>query len=56
MSGRTTTSPRAFPKTNKFLAFWEAKLHGKLFRITVTHKDLVGPADLSAVDGEFKLQ
>jgi uncharacterized protein Usg len=48
-------APR-FPELNKFLAFWQAKLDGKLFRITVTHKDLIGPADLSAVSGEFRLQ
>ena len=45
-----------FPVLNKFLAFWQAKLDGKLFRITVAHKDLIGPADLSAVSGEFRLQ
>ena len=48
-------APR-FPELNKFLAFWQAKLDGKLFRITVAHKDLIGPADLSAVSGEFRLQ
>jgi uncharacterized protein Usg len=48
-------APR-FPELNKFLAFWQAKLDGKLFRITVAHKDLIGPAELSAVSGEFRLQ
>lgn len=48
-------APR-FPELNKFLAFWQATLDGKLFRITVSHKDLIGPADLSPVSGEFRLQ
>jgi uncharacterized protein Usg len=45
-----------FPELNKFLAFWKEKLDGTLFRITVSHSALIGPADLSAVSGEFRLQ
>jgi len=30
-------------------------MDGKLLRITVTHKELIGPADLSAINGEFHL-
>jgi uncharacterized protein Usg len=48
-------APR-FPELNRFLAFWQASLDGKLFRVTVSHKDLIGPADLEAVSGEFMLQ
>ena len=47
-------APR-FPELNRFLDFWQAKLDGKLFRVTVSHKDLIGPADLRAVGGEFRL-
>jgi uncharacterized protein Usg len=44
-----------FPELNKFLTFWQAKLEGALYRVTVAHKTLLGPADLRAVGGEFRL-
>jgi uncharacterized protein Usg len=45
----------SFPELNKFLIFWQTKLDGALFRVTVAHKALVGPADLRAIGGEFRL-
>jgi uncharacterized protein Usg len=47
-------APR-FPELNRFLDFWQAELDGKLYRVTVSHKDLIGPADLRAVGSEFRL-
>jgi uncharacterized protein Usg len=47
-------APR-FPELNKFLEFWVRTLDGPLFRVTVAHNTLIGPADLKAVDGEFRL-
>ena len=47
-------APR-FPELNKFLDFWARSLDGPLFRVTVAHKTLIGPADLKAVNGEFRL-
>ena len=47
-------APR-FPELNRFLEFWVRTLDGPLFRVTVAHKTLIGPADLKAVDGEFRL-
>jgi uncharacterized protein Usg len=47
-------APR-FPELNKFLEFWARTLEGPLFRVTVAHNALIGPADLKAVDGEFRL-
>ncbi len=44
-----------FPELNRFLAFWEAKLEGLLYRVTVCHKALIGPAELKVIDGEFRL-
>ncbi|HEV2571343.1 MAG TPA: aspartate-semialdehyde dehydrogenase [Beijerinckiaceae bacterium] len=44
-----------FPELNRFLQFWRAKLEGTLFRITVSHQDLIRPAELKAVSGEFRL-
>lgn len=44
-----------FPELNRFLAFWEAKLDGALYRVRVAHHALIGPAELKAVSGEFRL-
>jgi hypothetical protein len=38
-----------------FLAFWEAKLEGPLFAVTVAHSKLLKPAELRTVDGVFRL-
>ena len=45
----------SFPELNKFLAFWQTKLEGALYQVTVAHKALIGPAHLRAVGGEFRL-
>jgi uncharacterized protein Usg len=47
-------APR-FPVLNKFLAFWERTLDGKLHSIEVAHQRLVGPAELRAVGGVWAL-
>jgi uncharacterized protein Usg len=44
-----------FPELNRFLLFWQAKLEGLLYKVTVCHKTLVGPAELKAVGSEFRL-
>lgn len=44
-----------FPALKDFLAFWEAKLEGPLFAVTVAHSKLIKPAELRAVDGVFRL-
>jgi uncharacterized protein Usg len=44
-----------FPKLQEFLAFWQAKLDGPLFAVTVAHSRLIKPADFRAVDGVFRL-
>jgi uncharacterized protein Usg len=45
----------SFPELNRFLMFWQAKLEGLLYRVTVCHRALIGPAELKPVDGEFRL-
>jgi uncharacterized protein Usg len=45
----------SFPELNRFLAFWEAKLEGKLYRVTVAHKTIIGQSELKAVRSEFRL-
>jgi uncharacterized protein Usg len=44
-----------FPALKCFLAFWQTKLEGPLFAVTVAHSRLIKPAELRAVDGVFRL-
>ena len=44
-----------FPVLNRFLAFWLEKLEGPLFSVTVAHSRLIKPAEIRAVNGEFRL-
>jgi uncharacterized protein Usg len=44
-----------FPALQDFLSFWQQKLEGPLFSVTVAHSKLVKPAELRAVDGFFRL-
>ena len=44
-----------FPALQDFLRFWEEKLEGPLFSVTVAHSKLIKPAELRAVDGVFRL-
>jgi uncharacterized protein Usg len=44
-----------FPVLNKFLNFWLEKLEGPLFSITVAHAQLIKPAEIRSVNGEFRL-
>ncbi len=44
-----------FPELQKFLEFWQAKLEGPLFKVTVAHSKLIAPAELKAVGSEFRL-
>ncbi|CAN7580034.1 usg protein [Bosea sp. LjRoot237] len=46
----------SFPELKRFLTFWQRSLEGKLFRVIVSHHGLIGPADLRAISGEFRLQ
>ena len=44
-----------FPALKDFLAFWQAKLEGPLFAVTVAHSKLIKPAELRVADGVFRL-
>jgi uncharacterized protein Usg len=44
-----------FPQLNKFLNFWLEKLEGPLHSVTVAHARLIKPAEIRAIDGEFRL-
>ena len=55
MSGRPTTCFPKFPELQKFLAFWQEKLEGPLHSVQVAHCKLIKPAELKAINGEFRL-
>jgi uncharacterized protein Usg len=44
-----------FPELRRFLDFWMRSLDGKLHSVTVAHAGLIRPAELRAVNAEFKL-
>ena len=44
-----------FPALHDFLAFWQEKLEGPLYSVTVAHSRLIKPAELRAVNGLFQL-
>ena len=44
-----------FPELQRFLAFWVEKLEGPLHSVVVAHSRLIRPAELKAIDGEFRL-
>lgn len=43
-----------FPALQDFLAFWQEKLDGPLYSVTVAHSRLIKPAELRAIDGIFQ--
>jgi uncharacterized protein Usg len=44
-----------FPELQRFLDFWREQIEGPLHSVTVAHSRLIKPAEISAVDGEFRL-
>ena len=44
-----------FPTLQKFLTFWQRSLEGVLYSVTVAHSRLVVPAEIKAIDSEFRL-
>src|SRR6201985_863849 len=44
-----------FPALRDFLEFWQTKLEGPLYKVTVAHSKLIKPAELRTVDGVFRL-
>jgi len=44
-----------FPELNRFLAFWQNEIEGRLHSVRVAHCGLIKPAELTAVDGMFLL-
>jgi uncharacterized protein Usg len=44
-----------FPELQGFLRFWRKSIEGILHSVTVAHSGLIRPAEIRAVDGEFRL-
>ena len=44
-----------FPELHRFLEFWQTKLEGRLYSVTVCHRGLIAPAEIRAVDGVLRL-
>ncbi len=44
-----------FPRLKGFLDFWTENLEGKLYRVTVAHKALIGPAELKLLSCQLQL-
>jgi uncharacterized protein Usg len=44
-----------FPTLQRFLVFWQETLEGPLHSVTVAHSRLIRPAEMRAINGEFRL-
>jgi uncharacterized protein Usg len=44
-----------FPKLHGFLEFWQTHLDGKLYKVSVSHRRLISPAELKLVGSELRL-
>jgi uncharacterized protein Usg len=44
-----------FPTLQRFLEFWRTTLEGPLYSVTVAHSRLIKPAEIRAINGEFRL-
>jgi len=44
-----------FPELREFLAFWRKSLEGALHSVLVAHSRLIKPAEIRAIDGDFRL-
>lgn len=48
------TAPR-FPRLNRFLDHWRREIDAMIHTVRVAHCGLIRPAELRAIDGEFRL-
>lgn len=44
-----------FPRLAAFLDHWRREIEAMIHSIKIAHADWVGPAEIRAVDGEFRL-
>lgn len=52
---QTLDTAPAFPRLNRFLDHWRREIEAVIHSIRVAHAGLVRPAELRAVDGEYRL-
>lgn len=45
----------AFPELHRFLDFWAKNIEGKLHSVTVTRREIVGPANCRQAAGVWQL-
>lgn len=44
-----------FPKLQGFLDFWTQHLEGRLHKVLVAHRRLIGPREVRLIDHQFRL-
>lgn len=44
-----------FPRLIGFLEYWKHNLEGRLFRVTVAHRGLIQPAELTLLAADYRL-
>jgi len=47
-------APR-FPRLLSFLDYWRENIEGPLFRVRVSHRKLISPAEFRFIEGKFVL-
>lgn len=52
---QTLDTAPGFPRLAKFLDHWRREIEAIIHTIRIAHADLMAPAELRAVDGEFRL-
>lgn len=52
---QTLDTAPGFPRLARFLEHWRTEIEAMIHSIRIAHADWVGPAELRAIDGEFRL-
>lgn len=52
---QTLDTAPGFPRLARFLEHWRNEIEAMIHSIRIAHSDWVGPAELRAIDGEFRL-
>lgn len=52
---QTLDTAPGFPRLARFLEHWRTEIEAMIHSIRIAHSDWVGPAELRAIDGEFRL-
>lgn len=52
---QTLDTAPSFPRLARFLDHWRSEIEAMIHSIRIAHSGLVRPAELRAIDGEFRL-